>query len=650
MTINRDDRWLEKAKEAYPEKFVSEGRVFRHVRRGDHIFIGTGCGEPQYLVKALISYVESHPTAIFDAEVFQVWTLGVAPYADAKFKHNFRHNSFFVGYHTRDAVNRGMADYTPVFLSRIPELIRRHLIPIDVALIQVSPPDQHGHLSLGISVDITLAAITHAKLVIAQVNNHMPRVHGDGFIHLKDVDFIIPYDEPLLEYHPGTDPEVAQKIGAHMARLVEDGDTLQVGYGMLPNAILDALSNKKHLGIHTELLSDGIVKLMKSGVVDNTRKTANPGRTVATFCMGSRETYEYVHNNLTIEFRPADYTNNPLVIARHDNIVAINAALQIDLTGQATAESVEGIFYSGIGGMADFMRGAVLARNGKTILALPSTTADERISRIVPFLAEGDGITLNRGDVKYVVTEYGIAYISGKNIRERAMELIAIAHPKFRSWLIERAKELNLIYKDQAFIPGKRGEYPEHLETYRTTKTGLELRLRPVKISDEPLLKDFWYSLSDESLYRRFISSRKDIPHERLQEFVIIDYTSDMIILAELAQEDVAEKMVVGIGQYNIDEMTHTAELSFAIRDEYQGQGVGTELVTYLAYLGRKRGLLGFTATVLLENKPMLYLFEKIFDVERSYRAGEYELKMAVKRETAKLLAEPSRLRTLKSE
>ncbi len=413
----------------YPEKFAPEEKIFSYIHPGDKIFVGTGCGEPQYLVSALINYVKSYPKALLDTEVLQVWTLGVAPYTDEKFKQNFRHNSFFIGNNIRDAVNKGLADYTPIFLSEIPNLFYRGLIPIDVALVQTSPPDKHGYMSLGISVDITKAAVETAKLVVAQVNSNMPRVHGDGFIHIKDVDFIIPHDEPILEYKSEADTETAQRIGKYVSSLIEDGDTIQVGYGSIPNAILANLYDKKHLGVHTELLSDGIVELMQKGVIDNTKKNINRGKTIGTFCMGKKETYEYLHDNPVIEFRTVDYTNNPLIIAQHDNMTAINSALEIDLTGQASAESIGKIFYSGIGGQADFMRGAVLARNGKTILTLQSTAENGKFSRIVPFLKEGAGVTLNRGDIHYVVTEYGIAYLHGKNIRERAMELIAIAHP-----------------------------------------------------------------------------------------------------------------------------------------------------------------------------------------------------------------------------
>ncbi|MFH1910969.1 MAG: GNAT family N-acetyltransferase [Pseudomonadota bacterium] len=628
MNFECKKRSLDDWKKLYPEKFAGEEIIFSHIRRGDHIFVASGCGEPQYLVGAMVNYVESHPKALFDTEIIHVYSFGIAPYTDPKFKHNFRHNSFFIGNNTRDPVNQGMADYTPISLSDVPALIRSGSVRIDVALIQTCLPDEHGYMSLGISVDMVKAATDRASMIIAQVNANMPRVHGDGFIHIKDVNFIIRQDEPLLEL-PGVAPdETTQRIGNYVARLVQDGDTIQVGYGGLPNAVIANLYNKRHLGIHTELLSDGLIDLIKAGVIDNSRKSLDPGKTVAAFSMGKTETYEFLNDNPSILFRTIDYTNNPLNIARQTNMVAINSALEIDLTGQATSESIGGTFYSGIGGHQDFMRGALMAGGGRTILAMKSTAVNNTVSRIVPSLSESAGITLNRGDVRYVVTEYGIAYLHGKNIRERAMSLISIAHPKFRTWLIEEAKKRGIIFRDQAFIPGKRGEYPENLETHRTTKTGLQLFLRPVKISDEPLLKDFFYSLSDQSLNRRFLSLRRDMPHERLQDFVIIDYTREVVILAVIGDAD--NELIVGVGQYSIDEASHTAEVAFAIGDNYQDRGIGQEMLSYLTYLARREGLLGFTAEVRIDNRPMLHLLEKGgFDLQKKSDAGVYDLKMA---------------------
>jgi acyl-CoA hydrolase/GNAT superfamily N-acetyltransferase len=616
-------------KRVYQEKCASMDEIFSRIHPGQRIFVGTGCGEPQYLVQALMQHIESLPKAFWDVEI---WTLGITSYPSEKYKPYFRYNSFFIGNGLRDAVNSGAADYTPVFLSRVPDLFARRMIPIDVALIQTSPPDPRGFLNLGVSVDIVKAAVENASLVIAQVNSFMPRVRGDGFIPMEDVDISVPYDEPILEFRAEADTEIAKRIGRYVSRIVQDGDTIQVGYGSIPSAILSSLRDKRHLGIHTELLSDGMVELMKKGVVDNTRKTIDQGKTVASFCMGKKETYDYIDNNPSIEFRTIDYTNSPLVISRHSNMVAINSALQVDLTGQATAESIGTSFYSGIGGQADFMRGALWSPHGKTILAFPSTARNGTVSRIVPLLNEGAGFTLHRGDVEYVVTEYGIAYLHGKNIRERVMELISIAHPQFRAWLIEEAKRHATIYKDQAFIPGKEGEYPEHLETRRTTRKGVQILLRPVKISDEPLLKDLFYSLSDDTRYRRFLSGRRNLSHDLLQKFVILDYTKQMAILAIIEQEGREE--VVGVGRYSVNEEEdiYTADVAFVVRDGTQNKGIGTELFDYLTSLAKRQGLHGFTTLVLLENKPMLHMIRKMgFEIEEKLEGDVYELKMMFK-------------------
>lgn len=353
---------LEEWRAKYPEKFTPEEAAFQRIHRGDTIFIGSACAEPQYLVQELIRFVQSHPKAFFDSEVLGIRTLGVAPYATEKFKENFRHNSFFIGDSTRKAINTGAADYTPIFLSEVPDLFYRGLDRIDIALIQTSLPDRHGYMSLGVSVDMVMAAVEMAGCVIAQVNESMPRVHGNAFIHIGQVDHIIPHNEPLLEFCPELDMAVAQPIGKYVARLIEDGDTIQVGLGSIPNAILANLADKKHLGVHSELLSDGMVDLIKKGVIDNSRKKIDRGKTVATFCMGTKDTYAFIDDNPSVEFRTIDYTNDPLVISRHENMVAINSALEIDLTGQATAESIGKVFHSGVGGQADFMRGAVLAQ------------------------------------------------------------------------------------------------------------------------------------------------------------------------------------------------------------------------------------------------------------------------------------------------
>ena len=622
---------LKKAAREHPEKFVPSELAFSRIHWGDRIFIGTGCSEPQHLLSEFIKYVRVNPKAVVDAEVIQLWAQGDVPYMDAGLRENLRHNSFFIGKNVREAVNKGLADYTPVALGDIPDLFRRDLVPIDVAIMQASPPDEKGVMNLGVSVDAVKSAVEKASLVIVQVNNNMPRVRGDGVMHIDEADYVIPYDEPLLEYGPKPDTEVTKKIGSYVSRMVHDGETIQIGYGSIMNGIAPALQARKSLGIHTELFSDGLADLMRTGAVDNGKKNVNPGKSVAAFCMGSRDTYEFINENDGVEFRTIDYTDDPRIIAQHDNMTAINSAFAIDLTGQATSESVGRMFYGGVGGQPSFMRGAAQARNGKTILVVQSVDSNGNASRIIPFLPEGAGVTLNRSDVHYVVTEYGIAYLHGKNVRERALELISIAHPDHQPQLIEEAKRLNLIYGDQAFVPGKNGVYPAEYEAYRTTYTGLSIFLRPAKLSDEPPLKEFFYSLSDDSMYHRFVSARKDMLHARLQDYTAIDYTKHMIILATIREGEKEE--VVGVGQYDVEEKTHAGELAFIVRDDYHNRGVGTELLKHLTFIGKRKGLLGFSAEVLTDNSPMISLFKASgYYMERKSGEDMYHFKMLFRR------------------
>jgi acyl-CoA hydrolase/RimJ/RimL family protein N-acetyltransferase len=609
----------------YPEKLTTVNKVFTNIRRGNKIFIGTAAGEPRYLVRSLMDYLIKDPKAFFDADIYYVWTVldESNNYFYEKFKRNFRISSFFIGDPNRYAINNGDADYTPVFTSRIPELFERKYLPVDIALIQVSLPDEHGYVNLGVSVDVAKTAVENAELVIAQVNSYMPKIHGDGFIHMNDIDFIIPYDEPLPEYDPREESEVISQIGKYVASLVQDGDTIQIGYGNVPFSILPSLSNKKNLGVHSELLTDGIIELMKKGVIDNSKKSINKGKTIGTYCLGKKETYDFINNNPAVELRRIDYVDNLSTISQHDNMTAINAVLQIDLTGQASSESLGNVFYSGISGFANFMRATPLAKRGKTIIAMKSTAQKGTVSKIVPNLLEGSGVSMHRADVQYVVTEYGIAYLQGKNLRERAMELISIAHPDFRPWLIEEAKARNLIYKDQKLIPGPRGQYIEEYEALRETRTGIDILLRPIRISDEPRLRDFFNTLSDKSLYLRFFSPRKYVPHESLQEIVTVDNARG-ISIAAIIQQDEYEK-IISLGQYYINEASYSAEISFATSDEFQNNGIASIMLTHLTYLAQKNGLLSFTASVLAENRSMIKILKKVGFVHKATEDGVAE-------------------------
>ena len=374
--------------------------------------------------------------------------MGTAPYCQPGMEKHFRHNALFVGGSTRKAVEEGRADYTPCFFHEIPRLFTDGCLPVDVAFIQVSLPDERGYCSFGISVDYTQPAAQAAKLVIAQVNKNMPYTYGNG-IHLKDIDFIVEKDEPLIELPPPKIGETERKIGEYVASLIHDGDTLQLGIGAIPDAVLSFLGEKKNLGIHSEMFSDGVVDLARKGVITNTKKTINPGKFVSCFLMGTRKLYDFVDHNEDVLIEAVDYTNDPFVVAKIDNIISINSAIQVDLMGQTNSEMIGNRQFSGVGGQVDFVRGASRAKGGKAIIAMPATAAKGKISKIVPLLDEGSAVTTSRNDIDYVVTEFGIASLKGKTLRQRAKALIEIADPKFKASLIEEfEKRFHCSYTD----------------------------------------------------------------------------------------------------------------------------------------------------------------------------------------------------------
>ncbi|MBW2529466.1 MAG: acetyl-CoA hydrolase/transferase family protein [Deltaproteobacteria bacterium] len=416
--------WLD----TYKAKVVDARTALeRTISAGDRVMLNANCGEPQTLAEA---FAELAPD-LRDVEVVQLLALGKADYVRPELAANLRLNALFIGPGVRRAVNEGDADYTPVFLSEIPALFD-HALPLDVALIQVSPPDEHGFCSFGVSVDVIKPAAERSKVVIAEVNEQMPRTLGDCFIHVSKLTYAVEVNRPLLELPQDEFTDVHRRIGTHIAELIDDGATLQLGIGAIPDAVLSQLKDKRHIGIHTEMFADGVVELFEAGVITNEKKTLHPGKIVSSFVMGSRKLYDFVDNNPVVEMHPSHYVNDPFVVAKNDNMVSINSAISIDLTGQVNSDSVGTRFYSGIGGQVDFVRGAQRADNGKAIIAFPSTAKDGELSRIVPTLLDGAGVVTSRGDVNYVVTEYGVAQLHGKSIRERARALINIAHPTFR--------------------------------------------------------------------------------------------------------------------------------------------------------------------------------------------------------------------------
>ncbi len=420
----------------YKEKLTTASEAVKHIPSNCRVVTGHATGEPTVIVDAMVeNYLQYE-----NVEIVHLVAMGNCGYTRPEMKGHLRHNALFVGAGTREAVHDGRADFTPTFFYQVPKLFKTKL-PVDVAIIQVSPPDENGNCSFGVSCDFTKPAANLAKIVIAQVNDQMPMTYGDNFININDIDFIVEVSKPLLELTPPVIGDVEKAIGEHCASLIEDGSTLQLGIGAIPDAVLLFLKDKKDLGIHSEMFSDGIVDLYNSGAVNNSKKTLHPGKMVVTFLMGSKKLYDFVNNNPVVELYPVDYVNDPLTIMKNNKMVSINSALQVDLMGQVCAEAIGLKQFSGVGGQVDYIRGVSMAEDGKAIIAMPSTAAKGKLSRIVPFLDHGSCVTTSRNDVEYIVTEYGIANLRGKSLKQRAKALISIAHPDFRDELAKEYKE-----------------------------------------------------------------------------------------------------------------------------------------------------------------------------------------------------------------
>ncbi len=427
----------------YNSRLVSADEAVKVIKSKDKLIIQPGCAAPSELINAMVRRKDD----LSEVEIYHILVVGDVPYTNLGMEKHFKHKAFFIGANTRTAVNDGRAEFIPIFLSEVTMLFKRGVIQADVALIHVSPPDEHGFCSYGIDVGNIKTPAEKAKCVIAQVNKNMPRALGNSFIHVNKIDFIVEVDEPLKEL-PQVDPDatpemlsIYDKIGQHIAGMIEDGSTLQMGIGAIPDAVLKYLHHKNDLGVHTEMFSDGLIELVQEGVVNGERKTLHPGKIIAGFVLGTKRSYDFIDNNPVFEFHPQEYVNDPFLISKNDRMVAINSAIEIDLTGQVCSDSIGTKFFSGIGGQVDFVRGAAHSEGGKPIIALPAATKDLKFSKIVTILKPGAGVVTSRGDVHYVVTEYGIAYLFGKSIQERVRALIDISHPAFRDELTEFAKK-----------------------------------------------------------------------------------------------------------------------------------------------------------------------------------------------------------------
>jgi acyl-CoA hydrolase/GNAT superfamily N-acetyltransferase len=607
-----------------PTKLMPAEDAVGLIKRGSRVFIGTGCGEPQHLIRSLVENDQ-----LQDIMIYQMLSHTLAKYVDdPSFLRRFSLKLFFISQDMRKAAFEGKIDYLPMYLSQIPRYFSSQRIGLDVALVQVAPPDKFGYCSLGVSVDITRSGMENAKMVIAQVNPRMPRTWGDSFVHVDELDFLVWHEEPLVESVPNVkDNEVAQRIGFYVNQLVDDGATLQVGFGQLPFAILGHLQDKKDLGIHTQLITDGFIPLLEKRVITNKKKTLLPGRVVASLCMGSEKLYQYVDNNPVFYFRSSEFVNDPTVIARNNNLISISSALEVDLTGQVCSDSTGYLFYSGIGDQVDFLRGSAMSKGGFSIIALPSTAQNGKVSRIVSHLSEGAGVATTRGDVNFIITEYGIAELQGKGIYQRVMELAQIAHPKFRDDLIDVAKKRHYIFADQ--LPPS-SEDLHFLEAYKSMfllPNGKTMEIRPLQPSDEFAYRNFFYSLREETIYFRFFYKMKLFSHEVVQkQWATVDYRKNMSLIGMVQKG--GHKEIMAIGSYADD--GDRAEVAFVVREDFQRMGVASHFLVKLEAIARENDYKGFIATVLKENGAMLKVFKRQYPNAKVTMSGGSDISVTM--------------------
>ena len=595
--------------ERWKNKKITAEEAIQYIIPGNRVFVSSACSEPQALTAELIK----QSLYLSDTEIIHYLTIFPEKYfKNDKAQDLFRHNALFIGDTLRDEVNKGQADYTPIYASEIPRLFVSGRKFIDVALIQVSPPDNFGFCSFGVNVDIAKPIANSAYLTIAEINPMMPKTLGDSFIHMKDIDYYVYNSTPLLEYKFKEPDEVVNRIALNVAQLIENKSTIHIGHGDIPNAVLLHLMDKKDLGMHSHFITDNIIPLIEKTVLTCRKKNYHPEKIITSFALGTKKLYDFINDNPYIEFHPSDYVCNPNNIAMNNKMVSIVEATQIDLTGQINASFEGYTFYSGIGDNVDFMRGAALSNDGKPIIVLRSISIDGKESNIVFLLKEGTGIILTRPDVHYVVTEWGVAYLHGKSIRERALELICIAHPKFRKELLDYAKKLNYIYSDQLLSCDEEGNicvYPKKYETFFYTSEKQKVLVRPVRTTDEPLLKELYYSLDKNDRFLRFFEIKKEFPHSKTQSEVNVDYQNNFSISAFVG--DIGNEKMVGIANYYLNPKNNMAEFSFVVRKEWRKKGIASFLYHHLIIIAKEKGIRGFFGTIHMDNKATVDIIKK---------------------------------------
>jgi acyl-CoA hydrolase/GNAT superfamily N-acetyltransferase len=591
----------------YVEKKCSAQEAIGRIKAGQRVFIGSSCGEPQYLVKKLAEAADTFT----DIEIVRLLSLESTPLtliADKTKDQSFNIRSFYLGSAKPKRLAKNKRFITPMILSAVPRLFETRQLPIHVALIQVSPPDDFGWMSLGISVDITLAAAFSADLVIAQVNSTMPRVLGRSFIHVNDVNAIVEHEEGLLTIDELPELDTANHIGRLIARLVENGSTIQISPGTTPQATLLALSDKNDLGVHTQYVTTDIMRLVSMGVITNRKKGFNEGKLVASCAIGSKNLYEFLDDNPAIEFHPSDYVNDPGIISRHKKMVSMNVPMAMDLTGQVAADALSYNHFSGITGMLDFIRGSSRSEGGKSILMLTSTTVDGKRSRIVPMLND-TAIVVPRGDVQYVVTEYGAVNLFGKSLQERAMAMISIAHPDFREGLFFEARKMGLLGAERTLSESVQGIYPIKLEETREIDGDL-ITIRPAKPVDGRRIQEHFYTQDKDDIYSRFFQARTRFVRDDVESMFQIDYVKNLTLLAVVGEFGFGK--VIAVGEYLLDPAKNIAEVAFSVSKEWQGKRLGKIIMGKLSAAARENGISGFIAYTLPRNQGMIKLFKSL--------------------------------------
>jgi acyl-CoA hydrolase/RimJ/RimL family protein N-acetyltransferase len=610
--MTTDQYWVD----SYVEKKQDSASAIRLIKSGQRVFIGSACGEPQELVRALAE----HSRLFTGLEIVRMLSRESAPLTDIANKSSdsdFSVRHIYLGNTgSQDFFRKKLPFITPMNMSEVPILFKSRKLPINVALIQVSPPDDFGWMSLGISVDVTLAAANSADVVIAQVNPNMPRIMGQSFIHVNDVDAIVEHEEDLITVEQTEPSEVYTLIGRHISRLISDASTLQVGLDAASQATVQALQQKNDLGFHSLYLTNDIMKLYALGVINNRRKGLNEGKLVASAALGNRELYEFLHDNPAIEFHPSDYVNNPHIIANHNRMVSLNVARAIDLTGQVSAEASAQTHFAGVSGIMDFVQGARRAQGGKSILMLPSTTPDAKKSNIIPSLQHGT-VVVPRGSVQYVATEYGVVNLFGKNLQERVIAMISLAHPDFRDELFAAADKEGLISSGRSMGEAVRAVYPVNLEDTLEVN-GQTVTIRPAKPVDVRRIREHYYSLDKEDVMQRFFHAKSSFTTSDVEDISQVDYIKDLTLIGVVGESGFDR--VVAVGEYLLLLESNMAEVAFTVARDFQGKGMGKIFLRKLAAAAHEHGISGLVAYTAPHNKFMIDLFKTLpYKVKTSF-------------------------------